>query len=167
MSKKKIVEINPFVVNNPIKVLSVNSKGVIADNPKDGVVYEGDILHRKYYIDQQKKTSVYRHNNDFMNDFLFNKLNSKGRDVYLYIIHHLPENQDYMELRIEKIKSATGISRNSIVTALKELKVASLISPKSRSMYWINPEFMFNGNRINYYRAIQEELVETVGNINR
>jgi len=167
MAKEKVVEINPFVVNNPIKVVQVNAEGTITKNAKDGVLYEGSIIKSSYYIDSAEKVNIYKHSVGYMDEFLFSKLKSKGRDLYLHIIHRLPKNQDYMQLKISKVTSCTGMSRNSVVTAIKELKTAGIIASKAQSLYWINPEFMFNGNRITFYRNIQEELLETVGKINR
>lgn len=163
----KVKEINPFVVNNPIRVVEVTTKKLLAKNVKDGIVYEGGTFNDTYYIDSADKVNIYKHPVGMTDDFLFTKLNSKGRDLYLYIIHRLPKNQDYMELKLKKVCASTKMSRNSVVTALKELKIASVITPKSQSIYWINPEFMFNGNRVNFYRGEGEQCLETVGRVSR
>lgn len=81
-----------------------------------------------------------------MNYILFEKLSSKARDLYLYIICHLPENKDCINLKIADVRSKTGISRNAIVTALQSLKNARFITPKSQSFYWVNPIYMFKVN---------------------
>lgn len=164
---KKPIEINPFVINNPISVIQVNAKGTITKNAKDGVMYDGAIIKSTYYIDKQEKVQLYRHSVSFMDELLFGTLNSKGRDLYLYVQNHLPKNQDYLELKISKITSSIGISRNSVVTAIKELKLAGIIASKAQSMYWINPEFIFNGNRVNFYREVGEQCLKTVNIINR
>jgi len=166
-STKKPFEINPFVVNNPINVIQVNAKGTISKSANDGVIYEGSIINSTYYVDKQEKVNIYRKPVADMDNLLFNVLNSKGRDLYLYIQNHIPKNQDYLELKIKKVTSSIGISRNSVVNAIKELKIAGIIASKSQSIYWINPEIIFNGNRITFYREVGEQYLNTVNVINR
>jgi hypothetical protein len=126
---KKTLSINPFMNGNKINVVS-----------KFGNL-----------VETQNKISLYYDNHIDIDDILFNKLTSKARDLFLYISYHLPQNQDYINLKINDVRAKTGISRNAIVTALQSLKSANLIIPKNQSIYWVNPMYIFKGNRVSFY----------------
>lgn len=162
-------EINPFVVNNPIEVIRLDVKSRFTNNKdiNDGIKYSADTLNSNYLVDKQKKITVYSHPFYSIDNILFGSLNSKARDLYLYIIYHLKENTDYISLKLCDVKKTTGISRNSIVAAIKDLKAVGIIAPKSQSIYWVNPMYIFRGNRIEYYRNIKEELIDVVSTVHK
>lgn len=162
-------EINPFILNAPIEVMGVNTKAVVPNNvgDSDAIVYEGSSISSSYYVEKQKKVSLYIHPKKDMNEMLWKTLGPKGRDLLLYIITHIQDKQDYITLKTKLVREVTGMSRNSYFAALKELKAAGVIASKSLSVYWINPFHIFRGNRISFYRGVSEGLVNTVTTIQR
>ena len=164
-----MIEINPFVINNPIAVIGVNTSRRLDNRAKDvdGIAYEGDMISSKYYIEQQRSTSFYHHPNYKIDETVYGKLKSKGRDILLYILLRIKESTDYIELNPKYIRLATGMSRNSIFSGLKELKEAGIITVKQRGIYWVNPFYIFKGNRVKFYREINEDLIKTVSYITK
>lgn len=164
----KVVEINPFVVNNPIEVICINGNKKVPESSDsvDSVSYEksGSSL---YYIEQQRKVSLYKHHNYKINDVLFGRLSNKGRDMFLYILCNMPENKDYINLKLSSVRESSGMSRNAIIYSLKELCQSGILAVKEQSVYWVNPFYIFNGNRIKYYRSIGEQYINTVSMIKK
>lgn len=155
MAKKpKIIPMNPLVSADPISVVALQKEHYVSQE-KDATGLAGDL----YLVDQDKKISVYKHSHAVIDALLFGSLTQKGRDLYLYIMYHLPEGKDYITLRISDVRANTGISRNSIVSALKDLKALNIISSKSQSVYWVNPHYFFCGNRIKFYRESNPEAI--------
>lgn len=141
LNKKQTQSENPFINNNKIDV-TFNKFGNL--------------------IEKQNKINLYYNNNSDMDNILFQKLSSRARDLFLYIVYHLPNNQDYLEIKIKKIVETTKMSRNSVVNALKCLKSENLVSLKKQSVYWVNPMFFFKGNRVSFYKSYGENHLNIV-----
>lgn len=158
---KKSIEINPFVRHNPIQALNV-SKEIIYEEV-GSIKLQGDAhkSNRNFLIDRTRKTSLYIDSYKHLDEILFQNLTPTGRDMLLYIMVHVTENQDWINLKLDDVRKATGISKNSIVTALKCLKAAGIIALKSQSVYWVNPFYIFKGNRIKFYQDIDTTLINT------
>lgn len=155
MSKKtKIIPMNPLVSADPISVVALQKEHYLTQE-KDASGLAGDL----YLVDQDKKISVYKHSHSVIDALLFGSLTQKGRDLYLYIMYHLPEDRDYITLRLADVRANTGISRNSIVSALQDLRALNIIQSKSQSEYWVNPHYFFCGNRIKYYKENNPEAI--------
>lgn len=155
MAKKtKIIPMNPLVSADPISVVALQKEHYVSQE-KDATGLANDL----YLVDQDKKISVYKHSHTVIDALLFGSLTQKGRDLFLYIMYHLPEDRDYITLRLADVRANTGISRNSIVSALKDLRGLNIIQQKSQSEYWVNPHYFFCGNRIKYYRDNNPDAV--------
>lgn len=152
------VELNPFIVNNPIEVVALPKKHAIKESDDLSSPLE-KLLDTHYLHDSQDKTNVYRQNKSVMYEIMFNRLTDKSRSLFLYIIYSLNKNEDYVTLSAKKVTENIGMSKRTLIEALKELKRCSIIASKSRSVYWVNPMYLFNGNRIEYYRAINPDNV--------
>ncbi len=145
---------NPFALNRTLEVVCIKQ-----GSEDDTNTY---VESNKFYIERQRKTNVYFDSRAKVDELLYGTLTQKGRDIYLYIIHHLPDNQDYINLKIEHVRSKTSISRGAIITALQSLKKAGIITPKEQSIYWVNPFSIFSGNRINYFKSLGESYLKVV-----
>lgn len=160
------VELNPFIVNNPIEVIALPKKHAIKES--DDLSSPLDKLMDTHYLhDSQDKTSVFRQNKSVMYEIMFGRLTDKSRSLFLYIMYSLNKNEDYVTLSAKKIKEHIGMSKRTLIEALKELKRCSIIVNKSRSVYWVNPMYLFNGNRIEYYRSLNPSNVVVKSIINR
>lgn len=154
---KKIVASNPLVYSHPIEVVAIQKKDYVKESSE--ILETGDIPTDFYLFDRQPKVSVYKHKQSLIDELLFGTLRPRGRDLFLYIMYHLPENQDYINLKLANVRKHTGISINSIVTALRDLQDLNIICPKAQSVYWVNPHYFFSGNRVEYYREVNKDLV--------
>lgn len=155
---KEVFEINPFIVNNPIEVVALPKK--VAINNSDDLASPIDKLLDSHYLhDAQDKTNVYRWGKRAMYEIIFGRLTDKSRSLFLYIMYSINKNEDFINLSAKKVGLDIGMSKRTLVDALKELKSNQVITMKSRSVYWVNPNYIFNGNRIEYYRNISNSNV--------
>lgn len=155
------MQINPFIINVPIGVVAMPKKDYIKASSEisDDATALEKLEQTHYLYDQQRKVSIYLYNHELVDQMLYGTLNPKGRDMFLYIMYHIPENQDWIKLKLSDIRKQTGISGNSVITGLTALKAAGIITLKSQSVYWVNPMFIFRGNRINYFRSISPDTI--------
>lgn len=138
-------DINPFLKDDPLDAIAVGS------NQEAG----------KYYLlDPQNKVSVYLGTVEEEMKFIFSDLKVKGSlQLYNYIERALPENQDWINLKVSYVMKRTGMSRSTILAAITDLKNLDVIRPKAQSVYWVNPRRLFRGNRVKYFRGIDKNLV--------
>lgn len=150
---------NPFVLNRPLEVVCIKPHSEEDDN-----LYTES---NKFYIERQRKINVYYDNHSNIDEMLYGNLTSKGRDLFLYIQYHIPENKDYISLKLDDVRRKTGISKNALVTALQSLKANGIITPKSQSIYWVNPFYFFHGNRIKYFKELGDTYLKVVSVIKK
>lgn len=145
---------NPFALNRTLDVVCIKQ-----GSEDDTNTY---VEKNKFYVERQRKTNVYFETQTDIDELLYANLTQKGRDVFLYLIYHIPENQDYINLKLSNVRAKTGISRGAIITALQALKQAGIITPKEQSVYWVNPFYIFKGNRINYFKELGESYLNVI-----
>lgn len=152
------VPLNPFVENHPIHAIAMPRKQAITQS-NDLSTPLDKLLDTHYLYDNQEKVTVYRYSNKSMNELLFGYLTPRSRDLYLYIMYHIKKNEDYITLRAKDVKPNIGMSERTLTSAIKELREANVINFKAKSVYWVNPHYIFNGNRIEYYRNMDSKNV--------
>ncbi len=86
----------------------------------------------------------------------------KTRDLVLYILLNIKKNTDYIELVQTKVCNKTNLSRNSFYSAVKELTVLNIICKKQIRQYWVNPKYIFNGNRKTFFQKKKPENIKVV-----
>jgi hypothetical protein len=153
---------NPFIVNQDfhLKLISVYNKQITTDRGKIVETTE------KYFIEEQKSVTVYKPgNNEVFSNLLFKLMSRNARDFYLYIIANIGENRDVISLDMKKIMELMSISKTTYYVAIKELKDLCLIADNKKSDYWINPYFLFRGDRISYYKTQCPDCVKLVAKI--
>ena len=146
-----MIKTNPFLKNFPLKVLlkqhttyevefkDIDTSGRMAKEVKT-----------PYRLDTQKKTNVYYI--PYIENVLYDELSPSARDVFLYIIYRIPENQDWIELPYSKLMKMLRIKSNkTIATSLQLLVDNAILIKKSQSAYWVNPHYVFKGNRLKFY----------------
>lgn len=140
---------NPFIVNSEfnLRAISVYTKSITTTG-----TYKIVETTQKVLVEEQKKVSVYKTGNSkVFTSFLFKGLSYPGRELYLYLVCNIGENTDQIKLQPEEVMSITGVSRNTFYKGLNCLKDNFIITPAKRATYWINPFFIFRGDRIKYY----------------
>lgn len=162
--ERKVVEINPFVANGGTLLYhkKVQEKIISYDGDID-YQHSGTIIKTHFLVEAHRKTSLYCPSASSMDEKIFKELSSKSRDLLLYIMVHITTDQDYIKLPYKTLIKNIGCSRNTIMLALKELKSAGFITDKSeQSVYWVNPMYIFRGNRLKYYSAIDKDIIQEI-----
>lgn len=162
---------NPFLKTefgklNVIKVHSTTNTINVKDIPEDGIIvgkYKTEIS--SYLIEQQERTSVYRYS--YVINVLFKHLTSSGRDLLLYIIYKLPKEQDWINLKYDKVLNEMGVSRATLSRAIQNLVDNAYITKKAQSDYWVNPTLIYKGNRLAYYNENCPDCIEIVAEVSK
>jgi len=148
-------EKNPFFNRHNLELVEVYSRMEMI--PKDGII-EGIIIksttyENKYTLEVQGKVSVYKV--PYIKSVLFDKehgLSPSGRDLFLFLIYSMPEFKTYINLPFTRIHKDTGMSKNSYYKAIQELVDAAVIEKKKNTEYWVNPHYIYFGNRQTLYK---------------
>ena len=147
---KKTVR-NPFIftggiVTNPLKVI-----GKVFKNEKKN----GEFTFETVTIDQEK-------NDVHISPDLLLKFSNKGADttetaIFLHILSKLYNGREQVKLDPEVISIETGFPIQRISRSLgnlsKEKIIKRQIGRQHNYIYWINPNKIFQGNRVKYIKA--------------
>jgi Firmicute plasmid replication protein (RepL) len=121
---------------------------------------------RKYIVEEQAKVSMYKiGNSSEFTTFLFSVLNQSGRNLFLYLMANIGENKDIINLNTEKLTKAMGVSRNTHYSALESLRDNGVITLYRKDEYWVNPFFVFRGDRIAYYQEQCPDRIKIVSKV--
>ena len=148
------VEKNPFLKD--FKIIHKEVTEVDRFKFPDGRVYE---LEETEIVEIDDSASVYQVG-DMTRMMFHDVITNAGRSVFLYIIYNLPEDQDI--IRIPAVLSETGLSESTVRKGIKELVFAGIISRNMGGYYWVNPRFIFNGNRVGFLNKIYPGSIEIV-----
>lgn len=151
---------NPFLYGYKLKLIKVNHTTNV-----NTATTEYENIVKSYFVEAQSKTSIYYI--PHAEDFLFKKLTRNGRDVLYYIIYNLPKDSDSITLKLTKLITEMNSSRPTVYRGIGELIEHSVIAKKKKvGDYWINPHYMFNGDRIKFIKSIDEDCLERVSIVN-
>lgn len=159
--------INPFLWSFKLRVIKIKHSRNMVDakhvNENEGIITEFTKEDVNYMIEEQRKTSLYRL--PFIDNVIFTELDGNGRSLLLYIAYHIQKDKDYINLKTETVCKAMNISRPTLIKAIHQLIDLGAISKRaSRSEYWVNPQFIFNGNRIRFIQTVKSDCIEFVAN---
>ena len=81
------------------------------------------------------------------------ELTPRGKDLLLWIMYELELNKDYVWIPKKRYMRESRISAvNTYKAALNELIRANyIVATVVSNVYWINPHYFFNGNRVKKY----------------
>lgn len=158
-------DINPFLFGVPLKLNKIVTENYITtvfqkeQKYTKGQTYSEEqngnmqISEKKYleyfYVPAQEYTTVYHTAYD--DALFFKKLKGKSIELFHYIILNLEKDKDYIDLNNVKVCKKTGMSKKSFYNSVKELKSYGIIIEKIKSEYWVNYNYLFNGDRTKYY----------------
>lgn len=158
IKKKERLGLNPFIVNQPIECVALPKKVAIkASNDLSEPLDK--LLDTHFLHDSQSKVSVFRYGKKDIYNVMFGMLTSRARDLFIYIMYAINKDEDYILLSAAKVKGDIGMSNRTLTEAIKELRECNIVCFKSRSIYWVNPMYIFNGNRIDYYKALDRSNI--------
>jgi hypothetical protein len=147
------LDVNPFVFNID-KVVSKNKRvGYFKD--KNGYelldtnngelkgIYNAIFIKEK--VDNEKFIKVFINNINVLFD-----LNKEGQEVFKYISSKLEKDKDYIYFSLRDCKEYTKYKENkSIYNGINNLIKHGIIAKTEENFkYWINPNIIFNGNRL-------------------
>lgn len=137
--------VNPFVQELIVRVRDFKTGKIVedADGIKDFEYAEAEYdPHTKIY------TTV-------MDRQIINMLSPKAKDLYLFLIYSLTTGKDYFWFNKQRYMEELQIKSNTTVhNAITELiRYGIIIYTVYRDVYWINPGFLFAGNRVKKYKS--------------
>jgi len=165
MKKQQHVDRGDLIGSNLfLNTLEVNALLVTKDGydgeEEDGLCYK---------IEYDEYAKVFRGKGDITNIY---KLDNRGRELLLYIIMHIGEGDDWISINVENYMSKHKIkSVNTYKEAVKNLVANNYIARTHnyRNVFWVNPRYIFNGNRIKAFpknvvikREIKDRFIKTI-----
>ena len=113
-------------------------------------VSEASLITTKHssFVERERPIKLYRYGE--LSD-LINKLKHRySHRLLTYIYDTIAENSDTIKLDRELIYQVVGLGRSTYYKAIDELLALQLIAKKSQNVYYINPNFLFKGDRIKF-----------------
>ncbi len=142
---EKVLITNPFTYTLSLAVTEVISNINYKKDPEDGL-----IVNASFYQEKVSSTRIY-HCED-CKAFVYN-LSDKAQRLYLFILYNIKTGKDYIQINDESYMAKNSIkSINTFRGARDELIRYNFILPTVyKSVFWINPNMFFNGNRLKKY----------------
>lgn len=147
--------INPFTLQDFVEVreVPVTNKLVSVRDIQDGVIIKKPSeIKTTYLVEDSKFCKVYTRLGFRLH---VSELSDNSKSLFLWMIYDLDYNEEFIEFdtkRIKKYRIENNKSNVEFLDSLKELIRASIISHTGIGrIYWINPLFFFNGNRLKKY----------------
>lgn len=103
-------------------------------------------------MEYDRRVSVYQE--DLMQ--VVTKFSGSTHLVFFYVLAHLSDNSEVIQLLENKVTFECGISSSTYRRALEQLKELNvLVKKRVKNMYWINPALFFRGQR---YRSFPNSI---------
>lgn len=146
---KKVIR-NPFVFTDKIKTKKLEVKHLWINNKKKN----GETIAESASIDSEKNS--FHISPDIINEYAQKGSSSSEISIILYILSQLYNLKEKVNLDPEIVSSHTGYTIPVCTRTYGRLVKKGIIKKvKNRSTdwnYWINPKFIFKGNRIRYIK---------------
>lgn len=109
-------------------------------------------------IDRESSTKLYKEE-QFKE--LLSQLSGNASKLLLYITMKLPKNKDLVTLPFDKVMEAIGIkSKTTYYKILDDLVQLRIILRHKKDKFWVNPHYIFNGDRVKYFFENHNDLIE-------
>ena len=139
---------NPFVNKHfRIKVTEVTDTDKLRIEPKSGITLP-EIKHWEYL----PNVKVFTQSKGYKDTI--DRLEPCAKILYLYIQSRIQKSEDYIEINVPYYMKCNNVgSINTYKKALLNLLDNNILSQmgKYKNVYWVNPSFMFAGNRVTKY----------------
>jgi hypothetical protein len=131
---------NPFLKDLSVPVNKVKSEDRFKQDGEEW--YKGE-----YEFDADVYCKVF---SDSTRRKAMAKLSARGKDLLLWLIYEADKGKGYLWINKDRYMQECGItSMNTYRSALNDLLANDyLIRSAILNVFWINPSFFFNGNRI-------------------
>ena len=149
---------NPFLQSVRLKVYVTESKQLVIDTKDLNSVKS--TINTQQEFEKDPFTKLYN-SKPFLN--VFKQTSDTASKIFLYIAYNLDKDTDVISLDAEEVMEFVGIkSTTTYYKYIKELIDNAVITRKSNAEYWVNPLFLFNGNRIDYYKEHCPECLDII-----
>lgn len=145
-------EYNPFVFPEDRAVtIQKGSDGKIISNGNESDPFKVKGMVRVREVDNEKFVKIYTNHIS-----MWFELSSAGQRVLQYIMTILPRDTDKINFNLGRAMAYTGYSSTvSLYEGLAELIKQKIIArTENPGLYFINPRFLFNGDRVVFAEAI-------------
>jgi hypothetical protein len=127
-----------------------------------------EVLIKETYIDQRMRSISFT---DQLIDILLSKVFSVSETAFLFILmSNMTRDTGKAYLNVKKVSVRMNRSESSVRSYIRTFKKLELITKVhgrgSADQYYVDQDFMFKGNRINFLMSIDPNLVECV-NVNK
>ena len=149
----KTLGVNSFVINSGF-VIPVN-KLEFVDQYK--LELDGTLLPLKLEVEATPYVKVYITPERRL---IISKLSPAGKELLLWLMYELETGKDYLWINKSRFMLENSTSLNTYKKAVDELvRYGMLAFTVVKDVYWINPDFLFKGDRISKYpKNIQKKL---------
>jgi hypothetical protein len=135
---------NPFVAS---LVIPVSKRASVAGTY---ITSEGIVLPATYLSELVPSTKIYHTPS---NKSVLDSLSVGGLKLFIYLVNRVEPGNDVVKLTFSNYRSKTGTkSTTTFNAAIKELSKVGIICPTvEKGFYFVNPSFLFSGNRVSKY----------------
>lgn len=146
--------VNPFINDLRITVTKIVTETELVGIRKNEevvveVVGEAAILN-KFYAEVENYTKIFQ---AAEHRKALSLLPARAKELVIWLIFEMKPSKDYVIINIERYKKENRCSHSTYLRAINDLWKANIVAPTTwQAVYWVNPAFMFNGNRINKYK---------------
>lgn len=133
---------NPFLINLQVVVSKMELEGQWSRD-KDGdilpAVMEAEkVPYTKFFSDKERRLAMV-------------KLSLRAKDLLLWIMSEVETGKDWIWINKKRYMEESGVSTYNTYNAavndlIRENYIGRVASPAN--VFWINPHFFFNGNRV-------------------
>lgn len=157
---------NPFIRNSKVKLLTIHQEDVyIKQNIFDSDVKMVSSTKKEVTVfttDPTPKTNLYQQTEGYSTSNIIFELCPGACQLFMYIALTLPKDADWISFRVKDYCIKSGLSNVTVYKYLDELAENSLIAKKQNGQIWINPNFLFNGDRVEYFKQNCPENIQEV-----
>jgi hypothetical protein len=150
-----------FKVDSKKKTIIAGKSSQVMLNANTGTLEGITLLHRFTEVDRERFVKI------FTNEvgFLF-ELSKSGLKVFSYLVTIVKQDTDEVYLHIPELMEYCGYSsKNQAYRGLSELISNKIIAMSDRNNIWyINPNILFNGDRIAFIKEYRMSTKETTNN---
>jgi hypothetical protein len=153
---------NPFLEKYKLQLIEQSNTYCITKDYESDVNYIEEEITEIDYISNHNSTSLYL--TDDIIKLLFIKLDNNSRTLLLYIMANLKENSDIINLNPITLEVMVNINNDILYESIKQLEENDIILFKDKTIYWINPYYLYNGNRLGIYKTDNIIITDTITN---
>lgn len=156
-AKAEGVELNPFLYGFEFDIRKGNGDKIETEQVFDA---DGNPVETRHtlvrYIDQQQFLKIYP---ELLGKMF--EMTTAGIQVLAIVFNDLRENDGKDVIRLHWNEAHTfkngkpvKMSRSSFYRGVSELEGLEIIRKKGDDLFWINPSFVFNGNRVTFAQRL-------------